>query len=79
MSLLKFINPKTYICFAKAQLEKTIANTSRDLRAGSINPIFKGMLLVGGIGYVMEYTLAGSKLLLFVDCVHSLSSCQLVV
>jgi hypothetical protein len=29
--------------------------------SGAINPLFKGMLLVGLTGYTMEYTQVGSK------------------
>jgi hypothetical protein len=57
-SLLKFANPRFYYnAFCEMQ-----RRTAKELMAGSINPFFKGMLLVGVVGYFTKYTMIESKL-----------------
>lgn len=55
--VLKLFSPKFY---ADA-FQGVVANTRKDFIAGSPAPLFKGMLLVGVVGYTMEYSLVGSK------------------
>jgi hypothetical protein len=61
-SALKFsmqlISPKFYA----AQFQSIVASTRADIIAGSAAPMFKGMALVGVVGYVMEYSIVGRKI-----------------
>ena len=56
-SVLKLFTPKFY----KDQFLCVVENTRKSFIAGSPAPLFKGMLLVGVVGYAMEYSLVGSK------------------
>lgn len=38
-----------------------VKTTRKEIAAGSPAPLFKAMLLVGVVGYTMEYTMVGSK------------------
>mmetsp|Transcript_3692 Transcript_3692/g.7371 ORF Transcript_3692/g.7371 Transcript_3692/m.7371 type:complete len:84 (+) Transcript_3692:33-284(+) len=51
----KLLSPKFYA-------EKycvILSNTRKSLHAGSPAPLFKAMLLVGVVGYTMEYSMVG--------------------
>ena len=54
-SLAKFANPAYY----RGVYADIIANTHKDIRAGSGKPLFKAMAIVGITGYCMEYDLVG--------------------
>jgi hypothetical protein len=60
-TVLKIVNPLTYICVGKTILINSINNSRRDALAGSGAPLFKAMLLTGVVGYSMEYAMLGSK------------------
>ena len=49
--------------FYKQTFANIVKNTHKDMVAGSVKPLFKGMLLVGVCGYAMEYQMVGSKLI----------------
>lgn len=54
-----FIKPSFYA----AHWNDLIVATHKDLRAGSAVPMFKGMVLVGIVGYTVEYVTIGSKII----------------
>jgi hypothetical protein len=56
-TVAKAFNPATY----QAWHADLVKSTAKHLRAGSINPFFKAMVLVGLTGYTMEYYMAGRK------------------
>ena len=49
--IAKAFNPGTYT----AAYARVIANTNKEIRAGSIKPLFKLMATVGTLGYTMEW------------------------
>lgn len=53
----KVFTPKFYVDYFHC----VVASTRQSFIAGSVAPLFKGMLVVGVVGYTMEYTLVGSK------------------
>jgi len=53
--LARFAQPSFY----QAEYAKVLKSTSADFASGSIRPLFQGMLLVGVIGYTMEYITIG--------------------
>ena len=55
--ITKLISPSFY----RHQYAEMIKRTKKDIAAGSIAPLFKSMLLIGTIGYTMEYMNHGSK------------------
>ena len=63
--VLQLFTPKFYC----DHFWKIVNNTRKDFIAGSPAPLFKGMLLVGVVGYAMEYSMVGSKLLT-TECVN---------
>jgi len=64
--VLQLFTPKFYC----DHFWKIVNNTRKDFIAGSPAPLFKGMLLVGVVGYAMEYSMVGSKFstALYVSC-----------
>ena len=52
-----FIKPSFYA----AHWNDLIVATNKDIRAGSALPMFKGMVVVGIIGYTVEYVTIGRK------------------
>ena len=54
----KLLSPKFYA----EKYGIILSNTRKSLHAGSPAPLFKAMLLVGVVGYTMEYSMVGSKL-----------------
>ncbi len=56
-SVLKLFNPKFYA----DHFQVVVNNTRKDFIAGSPAPLFKAMVVVGVVGYIMEYSLVGSK------------------
>lgn len=62
---VKFINPVFYVTAAKANYVKAVQNTAKSFREGSVAPLFKSMLIIGSVGYALEYYLDGSKLTVF--------------
>eukprot|EP01032_Pedospumella_encystans_P011718 gene11718-13608_t len=53
--VLQLFTPKFYC----DHFWKIVNNTRKDFIAGSPAPLFKGMLLVGVVGYAMEYSMVG--------------------
>lgn len=58
-SAAKIFSPKFYVDYFHC----VVSSTRKSFAAGSPAPLFKGMLVVGVVGYVMEYTQVGSKLM----------------
>ena len=54
--LSNFVKPSFYA----THWNNLVVQTNKDIRAGSATPIFKGMILVGVIGYITEYVGIGS-------------------
>lgn len=55
--LTRFASPSFY----KAEYASIVKSVHTDMAAGSIRPLFQGMLLVGVVGYTMEYITIGRK------------------
>jgi hypothetical protein len=64
-SVFKLLSPSFY----RQQWKEYITDLSKEITAGRPQPFFKAILLIGVVGYTMEYTQVGSKILLlfFVD------------
>jgi len=58
-SVFKLVSPAFY----RQQWKEYIADLSKDIVSGKPQPFFKAILLIGVVGYTMEYTQVGSKLL----------------
>eukprot|EP01031_Cornospumella_fuschlensis_P034289 gene34289-41502_t len=58
-NLVKFVNPIFYVNAAKANYVKAVHNTAKSFREGSVAPLFKSMLIIGSVGYALEYYLDG--------------------
>jgi hypothetical protein len=67
----KMFTPKFY----KDQFMCVVENTRKSFIAGSPAPLFKGMLLVGVVGYAMEYSLVGSKYIVCIVISFYQSAC----
>lgn len=53
--LSRFASPAYYA----GEYAKVVKSVSADFSAGSVRPLFQGMLLVGVVGYTMEYIAIG--------------------
>jgi len=53
--LSRFASPAYYA----GEYAKVVKSVSADFGAGSVRPLFQGMLLVGVVGYTMEYIAIG--------------------
>eukprot|EP00600_Ochromonadales_sp_CCMP1393_P007070 CAMPEP_0174962858 /NCGR_PEP_ID=MMETSP0004_2-20121128/5005_1 /TAXON_ID=420556 /ORGANISM="Ochromonas sp., Strain CCMP1393" /LENGTH=76 /DNA_ID=CAMNT_0016211413 /DNA_START=80 /DNA_END=310 /DNA_ORIENTATION=+ len=51
----QLVSPKFYA----GHFQALVTSTRAEMAAGSIAPLFKGMVLVGVVGYTMEYSLVG--------------------
>lgn len=51
--------------FLKTTYRNAMDEVRREVQAGSVRPIFKGALLIGTIGYAMEYHNVGSTFIPF--------------
>ena len=60
----KLLSPKFYA----EKYGVILSNTRKSLHAGSPAPLFKAMLLVGVVGYTMEYSMVGSKFFFIASC-----------
>lgn len=74
---LRFASPNYY----QAEYANIVRGVHADMTAGSIRPLFQGMLVVGVVGYTMEYITIGRKWEFFVfaweypgECVAALSN-----
>jgi len=55
--LARFANPAFY----SAEYAKIVKSVAGDMSQGSIRPLFQGILLVGVVGYTMEYITIGRE------------------
>lgn len=54
---LRFASPAFY----QQEYAKIVKSVHADMTAGSIRPLFQGMLVVGVVGYTMEYITIGRE------------------
>ena len=61
-ALKQFVSPAYYA----GHYHSVIKWTNKKVIAGSIEPLFYGMGIVAGVGYLTKYLVAGSKFLLYI-------------
>ena len=61
-ALKQFVSPAYYA----GHYHSVVKWTNKKVIAGSIEPLFYGMGIVAGVGYLTKYLVAGSKFLLYI-------------